>query len=594
MACALGAVTVACSAVPVTFKIVSFNDFHGNLQSPGTFRPNSAGSAVAVGGIEYMAAYVAAAKATNPNTVVVSAGDIIGASPLISAFFHDEGTIETMNRLGLDFNAVGNHEFDEGKDELLRMQNGGCHPTDPNSCKGATVGTPVPFEGAKFRFLSANVADSVSGKTLFAPYGIKQFGNVRVGFIGLTLTETPSIVTPSGVAGLTFKDEASTINALVPQLRARGVETIVVLIHQGGFQDTTANSSITDINKCVSADGSNLLDASDSSAHFKDIVSKLDDSIDLVISGHTHAAYNCMLPNKVGRKIPVTSASAFGRIVTDIDVTVESTNNQLVSINAVNKLVDRTNPAITPNATIKGIVDGYNGLVAPLAGAVIGTISAPLSNSVDASGNMPAGALIADAQYLATQPAGFGNAEVAFMNPGGVRNPGFTTAPFPHDVTYGEAFTVQPFGNSLVTVTLTNQDIKDALEQQFSSCMGQTTQKILLPSAQLKYQWDSALPTCGKVRNVVLNGVTLVDNCGMVQNATATHRVTINNFLSTGGDGFTVFKRGTDLLGGAQDIDALIAYLAAFKSPNAPYDQTVPALALPRVTKVSTGACAAS
>ncbi|MEC5386771.1 bifunctional metallophosphatase/5'-nucleotidase [Uliginosibacterium sp. H3] len=594
LACALGAASVACSAAPVSFKIVSFNDFHGNLQSPGTFRPNSTSAAVAVGGIDYMAAYVAAAKAANPNTVVVSAGDIIGASPLISAFFHDEGTIETMNRLGLDFNAVGNHEFDDGKTELLRMQNGGCHPTDAaNSCKGATVGTPVPFEGAKFKFLSANVVDTASGKPLFAPYGIKQFGNVRVGFIGLTLAETPSIVTPSGVAGLSFKDEVATINALVPQLRARGVETIVVLIHQGGFQDTTANPSITDINGCTSANGSNQLDASDSSAHFKDIVSKLDDAVDLVISGHTHAPYNCQLPNKIGRKIPVTSASAFGRVVTEIDVTVESTNNQLVSINAVNKLVDRTNLAITPDATIQGIVNGYSSLVAPLAGAVIGTITAPLSNGVDASGNMPAGALIADSQYLATQPADFGGAEVAFMNPGGVRNPGFTAAPFPHDVTYGEAFTVQPFGNSLVTVTLTNQNLKDVLEQQFSGCMGQTTQKILLPSAQLKYQWDSTLPLCGKVKNVVLNGETLVDACGVVQSPTATHRVTINNFLSTGGDGFTVFKSGTNLLGGAQDIDALIAYLLAFKSPNAAYDQTVPALALPRVTKVSTGACSA-
>jgi 5'-nucleotidase len=206
---------------------------------------------------------------------------------------------------------------------------------------------------------------------------------------------------------------------------------------------------------------------------------------------------------------------------------------------------------------------------------------------------MPAGALIADSQFLATQPAGFGNAEVAFMNPGGVRSPGFTTAPYPHDVTYSEAFTVQPFGNSLVTLTLTNQDIKDALEQQFTGCMGQTTQKILLPSAQLKYQWDTTLPVCSRIKNVVLSGVTLVDSCGVVLNPTATHRVTVNNFLSTGGDGFTVFKRGTDLLGGAQDIDALIAYLSAFKSPNAPYDQTVPALALPRVTTVSTGACAA-
>jgi len=221
---ALGLSVMGCANAAVikkdtTIKIVAFNDFHGQLESPGTLRVNPGAPTpnVAVGGVDWMAGYIANLKSQNPNTVVVSAGDLIGATPLISALFHDEGTIETMNRAGLDFNAVGNHEFDEGKDELKRMQAGGCHPTDLNTCRGADVGTPVPFEGAKFKFLAANVVETANGKTVFPPYAIKSMGGVRVGFIGMTLKETPTIVTPSGVEGLQFKDEAATVNALIPK-----------------------------------------------------------------------------------------------------------------------------------------------------------------------------------------------------------------------------------------------------------------------------------------------------------------------------------------------------------------------------------------
>ncbi len=268
-------------------KLVAFNDFHGQLESPGSLRVNAATATptLPAGGVDWMAGYVAHLKAQNPRTLVVSAGDIIGASPLVSALFHDEPTIEAMNRLGLDFNAVGNHEFDEGKEELLRMQNGGCHPSDANSCKGAQVGTPVPFEGAKFKFLAANVEETASGKTLFPPYAIKQWGNVRVGLIGMTLKDTPSIVTPSGIAGLSFKDEAATVNALVPKLRARGVNAIVVLVHQGGTQPVSQAADT--INSCVGNLAGTPIPA---------IVGALDDAVDLVITGHTHQAYNCLLP----------------------------------------------------------------------------------------------------------------------------------------------------------------------------------------------------------------------------------------------------------------------------------------------------------
>ncbi len=271
-----------------------------------------------------------------------------------------------MNRLGLDFDAVGNHEFDEGRAELLRMQGGGCHPTDASSCQGATVGTPVPFEGAKFKFLAANVVDTASGKTLFAPYGIKVVGGVRIGFIGLTLKETPTIVTPSGVAGLTFKDEAETVNALIPQLRARGVEAIVVLIHQGGFQGSAQPNFINDCSAALQ---------NDTQSPIRAIVRKLDNAVDLVVSGHTHTGYNCQLPNKAGRNIPVTQASSFGRVLTDINLTIDTTTGDVTGATVNNILTDRN--AVTPNAQIASIVNGYNSLVSPLANAVIGTITGP-------------------------------------------------------------------------------------------------------------------------------------------------------------------------------------------------------------------------
>jgi 5'-nucleotidase len=565
------------STPPFTAKIIGFNDYHGTLESPGTFGVNTAVAAAdrpAVGGAEFMAAHVAALKARNPLNVVVGAGDFIGATPLISSLFFDEPSIETLNRIGLEFNAVGNHEFDKGSAELLRLQNGGCKQTngvnDPNSCKGAAVGTPVPFEGAKFKWLSANVFNTSTGKTLLPAYGIKTFNDVKVAFIGMTLKATPSIVTPTGVASLEFRDEAATVNALIPELRAQGIESIVVLVHEGGFQTGT----LADINGCEG----NLAGSA-----IANIVKQLDDAVDLVVSGHTHAAYNCKLPNAAGRNISVTSSSAFGRVLTDIDVTIDPVTRNITQTTATNRLVVRNDPAITANAAVLNIVTAYKGLVSPIANTVIGSITTDLSNGrVDGACNMPAGDLIADSQLAATQAPTFGGAVIAFMNGGGVRSPGFTFASSPAgegagNVTYGEAFTVQPFGNSLVTMTLTTQNLKDLLEEQFASCLGQsaTATRFMLPSGGFKYTWDGAKACGSRISNVTLRTAsateTLVDTAGVVQNPSKTYRVTVNNFMADGGDGYSTLLKGTNRLGGAQDIDALTAYMANFKAPKAAY-----------------------
>jgi len=571
----------------VTVKVIAFNDFHGNLQSPGEF------DGVAAGGADVLAGYIAELKRRNPNSVVVSAGDLIGASPLVSALFHDEGTIEVMNRVGLELNAVGNHEFDKGKDELLRLQRGGCHVDDPlHSCKGGTVGTPVPFEGARFEFLAANVVRTGTDETLFPAYAIKQFADARVGFIGVGLKETPSIVSATGVAGLTFADEAQTINAVVPRLRAQGVQAIVVLVHQGGAQSIPP--APPDINACHGD-----LDNTDGTpTPIKSIVGLLDDAVDLVISGHTHQAYNCRLPNAFGRRIPVTSANAFGRVLTDVDITIDPIAGHVVDVTARNLVVDRTAGSIAGDPLIGRIVQQYSGLTAPIANRVVGAVAHDIPNKKDRACDMAAGDLIADAQLTATAPAQLGAAQIALMNPGGVRAPGFVFDQSKGgEVTYAQAFGVQPFGNHLVTMTLTAQQLKDVLEQQFKGCAiaGEPMQKVnrvLLPSAGFAFKWDLTQPACHKIVAASLetaDGTSDIVRSGDVIDTDRIYRVTVNDHLAGGGDGFTVFAHGAERLDGIRDIDALIGYFARFKAPDAAYHKNAVGLDRPRITRADAG-----
>ena len=596
LAAVLALAGCASTGQPFDVKLIGFNDYHGNLQSPGSFAPNlgvAAAQRVPVGGAAYIAAQVNQLKARQPQHVVVGAGDMIGATPLISSLFHDEPSVETLNRIGLEFNAVGNHEFDRGSPELLRLQRGGCKldaqgRVDLNSCQGAKVGTPVPFEGAKFQWLSANVIVSATGKTLLPAYGVKRFRGVPVAFVGMTLKDTPAIVIPTGVAGLEFRDEAATVNALVPQLRAEGIEAIVVLVHEGGVQ----TGSLQDINECAG----NL-----QGTPIARIVSQLDDAVDLVISGHTHAAYNCRLPNAKGRLIPVSSANAFGRVLSDIDLKLDPATRDVAAVQVTNRLVGHD---LAPDAAVAGIVAGYDALVAPRAAVVIGSIAAELpNNAVDAACNMPAGELIADAQLAATAAPAFGAAALALMNRGGVRTPGFTYKQRGDEgdgnVTYGEAFTAQPFGNSLVTLTLTTQQIKDVLEQQFAGCRGQlpTATRLMIPSAGFKYRWDGAKACDQRVHSVTLTrdgrSETLVDAGGKVLEPAREVRVTVNSFLASGGDGFSTFTAGKAPLGGALDLDALVDYMGRFKAPNPPYapGQRAEDGGTPRIVRDGGSAC---
>lgn len=542
-------------------RVIAFNDFHGNIDGANldfTSLVDGIPARTPAGGIDYMAGLVKQLKAGAPNSVVVSAGDLIGASPLNSALFHDEPTIETMNRLGLEFNAVGNHEFDEGKDELLRMQFGGCHPSDENSCLGNQVGTPFPFEGAQFDFLAANVVDTATGKTLFPAYGIKKFKGKSVAFIGMTLEGTPSIVTPSGIAGLEFRDEADTVNQLVGELRKRGAEAVVVLVHEGGFAPGS-------INGCNGVSGPIV-----------DIVRRLDDAVDLVVTGHTHQAYNCTLPNAAGRAIPVTSAGAFGRVMTRIDLTLDTRSGDVIAVRAGNTLVDRNNvlgaaEPIVPVAGISDIVAGYNALAQPIASRVIGSITADITRTRTPAGESALGDVIADAQLAATQAADKGGSVIAFMNSGGIRADftytGSSAGEGDGNVTYGEGFTVQPFGNSLVVKTFTGQQLYDLLNQQWAVGQFADGGRTLQVSQGFGYQ-HTFIPSVSPLgQNYVCEGSVSLN--GQPIEKTASYRVTMNAFLADGGDNFTVFRLGTDQLGGDIDVDAMERFFARH-SPVAP------------------------
>ncbi|MFI7302992.1 bifunctional metallophosphatase/5'-nucleotidase [Micromonospora aurantiaca] len=528
---------------PVDVQLLAINDFHGNLEPPSGSSGTIDGQPA--GGAEYLASHLksmrAEAKRQGKGTVTVAAGDLIGASPLLSAAFHDEPTIEEMNLAGLEFASVGNHEFDEGATELLRMQRGGCHPVD-----GCADGTP--FGGAKFSYLSANAFKTSTGLPLMQPFGIKIVKGVPIGFIGMTLEGTPNIVSQQGVAGLRFTDEADTANKYAKILRLLGVKSIVVLLHEGGVQN-----------------GGGINDCTGFSGPIVDIANRMDPSIDVIVSGHTHAAYNCNINNKL-----VTSASSFGRLVTQIDLKIDPRTRDVVSASANNVVVTRDvekDPASTE------LINRYKTALGPVADRVVGETTAAITKTqenlyqtgVDANGKptyqtgeSPLGNLIADAQLAATDTEQ--NAVAAFMNPGGVRAD-LDAGP----VTYAEAFTVQPFANNLVTLDLTGAQLYCMLEQQF------TVARVLYASSTVNYVVDvngttapAGTPCAGTrvVRgSLTINGTPVTD--------TATYRVTVNNFLAGGGDGFSVLTGGTNAVTGQIDLDAFTGYLTE-KSPVSP------------------------
>jgi 5'-nucleotidase len=550
---------------PVTVRIIGMNDFHGNIEVPAANNggtvvvadpANPAGTGLRTGGAAFVATLLKQLRAQQPNTVLVGAGDLIGASPATSALTHDEATVDILNQLGLEATSVGNHEFDRGKTELKRIQGGGCFP-------GGVIGQDTclingAFPGAKYTYLSANVVDATTGQPLFPAAYVKSFGDIRIGFIGLTLRDTPSVVTAAGVAGLNFLDEASTINTYAAQLRTQGVNAVVVLIHQGGQTTATTANDKT----CPNLSGQIL-----------PIVDALSKDVDVVISGHTHQEYVC---NRNGKLL--TQTGFYGSALTVIDLTIQprggvlnAVANTVPVVNDQNKASPAAYPVLAKDADVDASVQRYVGLSAGLRNSPAGTITADIKRALLPNSSTPTrdetaegamGDVMADV-YLDGGP----RADLAFINPGGVRadliyKTGGT-------VTFGDLLGVAPFGNTLVTVDLTGAQILRLLEQQWEAPNCAAKQgvngcgRLLQPSSTFTYTWNGATVAGapdGQGNRVVAGSMAIK---GAPVDLTKTYRVTFNSFNAPGpGDNFSVVTKGTNITpSGVIDIDAFVSYM---------------------------------
>lgn len=532
---------------PVEVKIIGLNDFHGNIEP--IRRPLSLTDGegqqqeVYAAGAAYLATAVETYRLKTEYSLTIAAGDLIGGSPLASSIFLDEPAIGAMNRLGLDFNAVGNHEFDRGWKELRRIQEGGCEQhTLREPCA-----VEDPYPGADFKFLAANVI-MPDGKTLFPGYGLKTFGEgnsaVSVGVIGLTLKDTPTLVTPSGVAGLDFTDEANAINGLIPALEQAGADAIVVTIHQGLTTEVGYNDK-----SCGGIDGPLL-----------DILARLDPKVDVVISGHTHRAYICDYSAiDPARDFLVTSAGYGGSMLTDITMMIDPLSGDVTAKSADNIIVqsvgtDRDGNTAAPNPAfpqfaaneeVAAYVEMYVAASREAATRPVGKISGEARDPGPSTEETALGNLIADAQLFATQEAG---AQIAFMNNSGIRTSLIPAAD--GTISYGDIYTVQPFGNTLITKSFTGAQLLALLEQQFDD---EGFVQTFSPSKGFAMVWDMTAPIGARVVEATLGGDPI--------DPEATYRVTMNSFLAAGGDSFTVFTEGTDAVTGPTDLDGMEAYL---------------------------------
>lgn len=537
---------------PVKVRLLGFNDFHGQLSARTVGARPAGGAAV-------LASYLRAAQAgMEDRTFIVHAGDHVGASPPNSALLQDEPAITFLNLLAnrhcrhlepeerggfggeenddLDdrfeewlsprcnvLGVTGNHEFDEGIGELGRLLLGGNHPNGPF--------LETSWRGARYPTLAANVVDVATDRPVLPPYLIKRVDGVPVAFIGLVLRETPTIVTPTGVAGLAFLDEADTANAIISRLKRRGVHAFVVVIHKGGHQTPSFGGATGP----VPGAGSDMAD-------IQGVVTRLDDDVDVVISGHRHSFTNALLRTAGGKEILVTQAFSASTAYAQIDLELDRRSRDVVAKTAVVPTTwGDAGPGLSPDPAVASLVTAATDRVAPLVNQQVGTALAPLTRAASPAGEHALGRLIADAQRAAVP-----GAQAAFMNPGGVRAD-LDAGP----ITWGELFTIQPFGNSLVAMTLTGAQVQTLLEQQW---LGQTTPRILQPSG-IAYAWSASAPAGAKVSGVTIGGTPI--------DPAASYRVVVNSFLASGGDNFRVLFEGTDRVGGAVDLDALIDFVKA-------------------------------
>jgi 5'-nucleotidase len=550
---------------PIDVTVLGLNDFHGNLDPTGFSAikvpdPKDATKTVSLptGGAEVIGGYVDSVRAANPNTVFVGGGDLIGASPITSALLRDEPSVIALSKLGMKASALGNHEFDQGLKELLRMQNGGCDSNAPDkACK-----FDAAYPGAGFKWLGANVVDKTSGTPVFQPYSVQTtVSGAKIAFIGAVLKGTPDIVSPDGISTLSFLDEATSINKYVPELRALNVDAIIVLIHQGGEvrnADNTIDTTAYDKSGCTNLSGSIV-----------DIAKAIDPSVSAIISGHSHQGYNCLVPDPAGKGRVVIEGDFYGHLLQRLDLKIDRQAHKVLEVRAANVLMDTR--SIAKNADMTALVGKARALtdaakLSPVAAIAVASIS----RTQNAAGESALGNLIADSQLAATSDAARGAAQIAFMNPGGIRADLLASLPN-NTVSFGDVYTVQPFGNTLTVMTLTGAQIKALLEQQWAGQTGGP--RILQVSKGFTYTYTPATFSAdGKVVTSVTIDPASIQLNGAALDAAAKYRVVANNFVAAGGDSFAVFKAGTDVLQqpNLADVDAFSAYLKANAPVNAP------------------------
>lgn len=535
-----------------TVQVLSFNDFHGHLEATdGPLSVESDPSQTPVGGAEYMQTHLEQLRTQVPkgSSITVSAGDQVGGSPFLSGLFHDEPSIESMEAMDVEVSAVGNHEFDEGVAELKRIQDGGCHPVDgcyfPNA----------PYDGADFQYLAANVVDKQTGRTIFPSTTVRKVGGVKVGFVGVVLEDTPTLVSPAGVASVDFTDEVEAVDRAAKALKRQGVKTIVALVHEGGYQSGTYE-------QCNELSDPILSMASAMSAE-----------VDQIVTGHTHEPYICSIDDPKGDPRLVVSAADYGRVITATNLVVNKRSGEVdrERSSAANHLVTRT-VAKSPEQT--AILTKWKALSDVQGARVIGSVGGDITG--DSSGNRgietPMANLVADSILAATDGADEGGAQISFMNVGGVRA-SLRVAPkygeAPGAVTYREAYDVLPFGNLINTITMTGAQIEEALEQQYQPVPARGSRPTLAlgVSQGFTYDWDATQAQGSRVvpGSMELNGTPI--------DPAASYRVSMYNFLATGGDLFTAFTQGTNLTGGQEDLVAFEDYLSANPGVTAPGDR---------------------
>ena len=512
---------------PIEINLVALNDFHGHLDSTKfqyTSIHTSGQQTAQAGGVDTIAAAVQAWRREDKDLLFVGAGDLIGASPAMSSMWADEPALEALSMAGMRISSVGNHEFDNGRAELLRQQRGGCESVRPEKACQFTK----DFRGAGFTYLAANVIDDATGKPFLPAYRIEDVKGVKVGLIGAVLRNTASVVLASGIVGLTFEDEASAINRVIPAMRAEGAQVFVVLIHEGGTTPEPFDKP----------------DCSGLKGPVVDIVKKLDPAIRVIVSGHSHTGFQCKVDGRV-----VTQGEMGGHVLSRIRMMVDPASGAVGDI-AVRNVIMKPGeypPDERVSAYLKQAKErSEQALGRPVARVALRSIHRKES----AGGETVLGGLIADAVLAATKAQGV---QIGFMNMGGMRQDLDVGASL--TATYGDVQIVLPFGNTIVAMDMTGAQIRALLEQQWAR-PGASSVSVLQVSEGFSYRWNKAAPKGQRVirDSVTLNGKALDD--------TAIYRVAGNNFLAEGGDAFPAFaaatnKRDTQI----RDIDAVVQYL---------------------------------